>query len=193
MRDDCRGIELTIGEDARDMRHKRRRAALLEGAAFRTFYDEAMPRIYGYFLHRCGGSRSVAEELTQETFFSVVAELKRGAEVDSPIPWVFGIARHKLLDHYRHEERVAGVLASLRNAPEPVASSAEDDDVKERALGALASVPPMQRAALVLRHLDGFSVPEVADLLGKSVEATESLLARGRRHFRQVYAGADDA
>lgn len=174
------------------MRHKRRRAALLEGAAFRSFYDEAMPRIFGYFLHRCGGSRYTAEELTQETFLSVVAELKRGARVDSPIPWVFGIARHKLLDHYRREERDAGVLVSLRDAVDPVAGSVEDD-VRQRALGALASVPPMQRAALVLRHLDGFSVPEVAALLGRSVEATESLLARGRRHFRRVYAGADDA
>jgi RNA polymerase sigma-70 factor (ECF subfamily) len=51
----------------------------------------------------------------------------------------------------------------------------------------------MQRAALVLRHLDGYSVPEVAAALGRSVEATESLLARGRRHFRRAYTGADDA
>jgi len=173
------------------MRHKRRRAALLEGPAFRSFYDEAMPRIYGYFLHRCGGNRFTAEELTQETFLAAVAELKRGAEVDTPIAWVFGIARHKLLDHYRREARDADLLASARDAVDPGAGSAEDD-VRQRALGALASVPPMQRAALVLRHLDGFSVPEVADLLGRSVEATESLLTRGRRHFRQVYVEVDD-
>jgi RNA polymerase sigma-70 factor (ECF subfamily) len=174
------------------MRHKPRRAALLEGAAFRSFYDEAMPRIYGYFLHRCGGSRFTAEELTQETFLAVVAELKRGAEVDSPIPWIFGIARHKLLDHYRRQERDARRVVSAREAGDPVAASVEDD-VRQQALSALASVPASQRAALVLRHLDGLSVPEVAEALGRSVEATESLLARGRRHFRRAYTGADDA
>jgi RNA polymerase sigma-70 factor (ECF subfamily) len=174
------------------MRHKRRRAALLEGAAFRSFYDEAMPRVYSYFLHRCGGGRFTAEELTQETFLAAVAELKRGAEVDSPIAWVFGIARHKLLDHYRREERDAARFVAPRDAVDPVASSVEND-ARQRALAALRSVPPTQRVALVLRHLDGYSVPEVAAALGRSVEATESLLARGRRHFRRAYTGADDA
>lgn len=173
------------------MRHKRQRAALLEGAAFRSFYDEAMPRIYGYFLHRCGGNRFTAEELTQETFLAAVAELKRGTEVDTPIAWVFGIARHKLLDHYRRVERDPGRLVSTRDVVDPVAGAPEDD-ARQRALGALAAVPPTQRAALVLRHLDGFSVPEVAAALGRSIEATESLLARGRRHFRRAYTGADD-
>jgi len=173
------------------MRHKRQRAGLLETAAFRAFYDEAMPRIYGYFLHRCGGSRFTAEELTQETFLAVVTELKSGADVQAPVPWVFGIARHKLLDHYRREERDASRVVSASDPVDSVPSS-EEDEARQRALGALADVPPAQRAALVLRHLDGFSVPEVAATLGRSVEATESLLARGRRHFRQAYTKGDD-
>ena len=174
------------------MRHERQRSGLLEGPAFRSFYDEAMPRIFGYFLHRCGGSRFVAEELTQETFLAVVAELKRGAEVESAIPWVFGIARHKLLDHYRREERITSREVSPIDALDPPAETV-DDEAHDRALGALASIPPTQRAALVLRHMDGLSVPEVAAALGRSVEATESLLARGRRHFRRAYTGAGDA
>jgi len=173
------------------MRYKPRRAALLEGAAFRTFYDEAMPRIFGYFLHRCGGRRFTAEELTQETFLAAVAELKRGADVQAPIPWVFGIARHKLLDHYRREEREAGRVVVDADPADPV-PSLEEDEARQRALAALAAVPAAQRTALVLRHLDGFSVPEVAAALGRSVEATESLLARGRRHFRQAYTKGDD-
>ena len=56
-----------------------------------------------------------------------------------------------------------------------------------RALSALAAVPSPQREALALRHLDGLSVPEVARALGRSVEATESLLARARRAFRRSF------
>lgn len=173
------------------MRHKRRRATLLEGAAFQSFYDEAMPRVYSYLLHRCGGRRFTAEELTQETFLAAVSELKHGAEVDNPVAWVFGIARHKLLDHYRREERDAGRFVSTPNVAD-LGARVEDDE-RGRALEALSSVPPAQRAALVLRHLDGYSVPEVAAALGRSVEATESLLARGRRHFRRAYTGVEDA
>jgi RNA polymerase sigma-70 factor (ECF subfamily) len=57
----------------------------------------------------------------------------------------------------------------------------------ERAVQALASVAAAQRAALVLCYLDGYSVPEAARLLGRSTEAVESLLARGRRSFKRAY------
>ena len=43
------------------------------------------------------------------------------------------------------------------------------------------------RAALTLRYLDGLPVPDVADVLGRTVEATEALLTRARRAFRAIY------
>jgi RNA polymerase sigma-70 factor (ECF subfamily) len=58
--------------------------------------------------------------------------------------------------------------------------------MEERVLGALTAVPASQRAALSLRYLDDLSVPEVARSLGKSLHATESLLARGRDAFRRA-------
>jgi RNA polymerase sigma-70 factor (ECF subfamily) len=45
----------------------------------------------------------------------------------------------------------------------------------------------VNRAALTLRYLDGLSVPEVAELLGRTVAATDQVLARARRSFRQLY------
>ena len=163
----------------------------LDPDAFRAFYAEALPRVYGYFLHRCSGAVPVAEDLTQETFLAAVSELKKGRRVEAPIPWIYGIARHKLLDHYRREERVERPLAV---AAEPELDEVPADEsgaeARERAVAALAEVPGPQRAALVLRHLDGFSVPEVAAALGKSVEAAESLLARGRASFKRAYLEA---
>jgi RNA polymerase sigma-70 factor, ECF subfamily len=153
----------------------------LDADGFRRFYEMALPRVYGYLVHRCG-SVTVAEDLAQETFLAAVAELKRGRSVESPLPWIFGIARHKLLDHYRREERRARQAAAA--VPDAVTLPGETDG---RALSALAAVPPAQRIALVLRHADGLSVPEVATVLGRSVEAVESLLARGRVGFREAY------
>jgi|SRR6266540_1552416 len=158
---------------------------------FSDFYQDALPRVYGYFLHRCGGSVPVAEDLTQETFLAAVAELRKGRRVDAPMRWIYGIARHKLLDHYRRAERVERTHA---RGPDPelgeIALDDDAGDARERAVAALAAVAASQRAALVLCYLDGFSVPEIAAALGKSTAAVHSLLERGRASFKSAYLEA---
>ena len=162
---------------------------------FRGFYDEALPRVYSYFFHRLSGSRAAAEDLTQETFLAAVAEVKRGTAVGDALPWVLGVARHKLLDHYRRQERderkIAAVVLAKRTDARALRWDGEGS--RERALAALASVAASQRAALVLRYLDGLSVGETAKALDKTLEATESLLSRGRESFKRSYAERDDA
>jgi RNA polymerase sigma-70 factor (ECF subfamily) len=161
--------------------------ALSGSEGFRAFYAESLPTVYGYFVNRCAGSRDVAEDLTQETFMAAVRELKRGARVDAPMPWILGIAKHKLIDHFRREERAERKLQlvhddrSVGEIPELTTES------RERVLSAMAAVPAAQRAALTLRYLDGLSVPEVAASLRRSIHATESLLARGRESFRRAF------
>jgi RNA polymerase sigma-70 factor (ECF subfamily) len=159
----------------------------LDPDVFRAFYDDALPRIYGYFLCRVGGSAPIAEDLTQEAFLAAVSELRKGRRVEAPLPWLFGIARHTLIHHYRRQQRTERPIASdeLALLEAPVDDTAAL--TREQAVAALAAVPASQRAPLVLRHLDGFSVPEIAAMLGKSVEAVESLLARGRVAFRRAY------
>ena len=153
---------------------------------FRAFYEDALPGVYGYFLHRCGGAVPVAEDLTQETFLASVSELKKGRRVDAPIPWIYGIARHKLLDHYRRQARIEPVVDTDAVIDE-AALDAAGEEARERAVAALAAVPASQRAALVLHYLDGFSAAEVAAELGKSVAAVNSLLERGRDGFKRAY------
>jgi RNA polymerase sigma-70 factor (ECF subfamily) len=161
----------------------------LDPETFRAFYDEALPRVYGYFLHRCGGSAALAEDLTQETFLACVRELKREKRIEAPIAWIYGIARHKLVDHYRRQEREERSLSLAYEADESPAELVVPDDAasRERAIAALAAVAPAQRSALVLCYVDGLSVAETAGALGRSLEAVESLLARGRQSFKRAY------
>jgi len=51
----------------------------------------------------------------------------------------------------------------------------------------MARLNPSQRSALVLRYYDGLPVAQVAEIIGRSVAATENLLARSRRAFRALY------
>jgi RNA polymerase sigma-70 factor, ECF subfamily len=162
-----------------------------DAGAFSGFYADALPRVYGYFLHRCGGSVPLAEDLTQETFLAAVAELKKGRRVDMPIRWIYGIARHKLVDHYRSRERLEHASA-LDAAADPGEIVFDEDapEARDRAMAALAAVAASQRSVLVLCYLDGFSVQEIASALGKSTAAVHSLLERGRASFKSAYLEA---
>jgi RNA polymerase sigma-70 factor (ECF subfamily) len=161
----------------------------LDARSFGRFYEDALPRVYGYFVHRCGGSAATAEDLTQDTFLAAVSELKKERRVKTPTPWIYGIARHKLLDHYRRQEHQDRPFTVTATGEEPDDALVIEDQQRahDGAVAALAAVAASQRAALVLCYVDGYSVPEAAQFLGKSVEAVESLLARGRQSFKRAY------
>jgi RNA polymerase sigma-70 factor (ECF subfamily) len=162
---------------------------------FRRFYAEALPRVYGYFYSRTGGDRTVAEDLTQETFFAAARELSNGTLVDRPLPWIVGIARHKLLDHLRRARtsHLLVVTIAERIAPDADEHSAQlDFERRDQVLAALAAVPSPQRDALILHYMDGLPVVEIAALLGRSPSAAQSLLARARNEFRAQYLELDD-
>jgi RNA polymerase sigma-70 factor (ECF subfamily) len=154
-----------------------------------ALYDQALPHVYGYLIARCG-DRTVAEDLTSETFLAVVAA-PPGAPLSTE--WLIGIARHKLVDHWRRQARQERILHAVEGL------HAELDDPWDaqldnwRAHQVLAGLLPQHRAALTLRYLDGLGVPEAATVLGRSVTATETLLVRARREFRQHYEGSADA
>jgi RNA polymerase sigma-70 factor (ECF subfamily) len=154
-----------------------------------TLYDRALPQVYGYLMARCG-DRAVAEDLTAETFLAAAAVR---TNVPPTVGWLIGVARHKLVDHWRWQARQERLLHAVEGS-----SSSSDDpwDVELDRLHAhdvLTRLAPQHRAALTLRYLDGLSVPESATALGRGVAATEALLVRARREFRHVYEGSNDA
>jgi len=151
-----------------------------------AIYATALPRVYGYLLPRCG-STSLAEDLTSETFLAAVKASRQGNLTEVSVAWLVGVARHKLVDHWRGQEREQRSLA----ATEPLVDNIEDPWPEwldsEAAYAALARLPVPQRAALTLRYLDGLPVAEVADHLGRSVHATETLLVRSKAALRREY------
>ena len=145
--------------------------------------------VFGFLLARCG-SRTVAEDLTGETFLHASRRFASGRGAEVTPAWLVTVARRRLIDHWRstsaHDRRV------LRLAHEPVPAEAPASDPDGRVDRALGSLPDRQRAVLVLRYLDEFSVSEVADALDLSYKATESLLSRARRAFGVALEEIDD-
>nr|WP_211178146.1 sigma-70 family RNA polymerase sigma factor [Pseudonocardia acidicola] len=151
-----------------------------------AIYDTALPEVYGYLLSRCG-RRALAEDLTADVFLAAVQACRRRPAPTPSTGWLVGIARHKLVDHWRALEREERGLRALDGAPTP-----DNDPWDEKldallAREALAEQSPVNRAALTLRYLDGLPVGEVARQLGRTLHATEALLTRARAAFRRSY------
>jgi RNA polymerase sigma-70 factor, ECF subfamily len=138
-------------------------------------YDDALPHVYGYLLARCGDV-GLAEDLTAESFLAAVRAVRKPGAPGPSVPWLIGVARHKLADHWRRVEREQRGLRLLDG---------------ERARDVLSKLGAHHRAALTLRYLDGLPVPEVARCLDRSVHATEALLVRARAAFRRIYEGGE--
>jgi RNA polymerase sigma-70 factor (ECF subfamily) len=146
----------------------------------------ALPQVYGYLVLRCG-SVTVAEDLTAETFMAAVAATKQRRVSEMTVGWLVGVARHKLVDHWRRVAREQRGFAAVEQDRADVDDPWEDVLDADAALVALARLSVPQRVALTLRYLDGLSVADVAEHLERSVHATETLLARGRSALRRVY------
>ena len=163
-----------------------RQEALPDPDPVASIYHRSLPHVYGYLLSRCG-SASLAEDLAAETFMAAVAAARRPSAPEITVAWLVGVARHKLADHWRRsarEERNQAVAAQPAGAVDDPWDEWLD---AEAAYAALRCLSPSQRAALTLRYLDGLPVAEVAEHLGRSVHATETLLARSRAALRLVY------
>jgi RNA polymerase sigma-70 factor (ECF subfamily) len=158
----------------------------MDVSGFLDLYDAALPRVYGYLLSRCG-SRELAEDLTAETFLAAV-DAREGAPLTTP--WLVGVARHKLADHWR---RVAREERNLRTAvPADECEDPWDEQLDAlRARAVLDALPVHHRAALTLRYVDDLPVPEVAALLDRTLHATEALLVRARAAFRRAYESGE--
>ena len=157
-------------------------------------YDDALPEVYGYLRSRCG-STALAEELTSATFVQAALAWSRGTAPQLTIGWLITVARNKLIDHWRHQAVVDRSLVLLDGSRVDRVDPWDAVLDHARASEVLRALPPHHRSVLVLRYFDDLSVPECAELLGRSVRSTESLLARARDGFRAAYeetGGRDD-
>ena len=110
--------------------------------------------------------------------------------------WIMTTARNRFIDHVRACDRERRkVDASQRSIEDEVDRGWRDTEAgvlsAARATALLASLPDQERWALSLQVVDELSVAEVAGLVGRSVEATTSLLAHARRRLR-IVVEADD-
>lgn len=156
-----------------------------EADAWQPLVDRHLARLVGFAWHILG-DRGEAEDVAQEAFIRLMGKAPNwqpgGAKVRS---WLYRVAVNLCIDRKRKHRP----LQLDEDAPiaDPVGGERELDrriDIEQAVRRALDELPERQRVALVLVHYHGFSNPEAAELMAASVEAVESMLARGRRSLR---------
>ncbi|WP_282092624.1 RNA polymerase sigma factor [Epibacterium ulvae] len=146
--------------------------------------DRLMPRAFGVAL-RVLGNRAEAEDITQEAMMRLWRMAPNWQSGQAQVStWVYRVVMNLCIDLKRRQR---GGFLDLDAVPEPEddAKSAVDqlqESARFDALqAALMQLPPRQRQAVVLRHLEDLSNPEIAAIMEIGVEAVESLTARGKR------------
>ena len=150
---------------------------------FARFYREHLPTVYGYLMRLTDGNRSLAEDLTQDTFVALTAELRRGKPECADVRWLVSVARHRFLDHVRREARGERKLRLVASAP--VDAPSLHDPGRAEVLAGLQGLDPLHRVVLMMRYVDELGVPEIAEAIGRNTTATHSLLARAREQMRR--------
>jgi len=151
--------------------------------AFERLYRSYARDVYRYSLAVLRNPAD-AEDITQTTFLNAYRAYQRGEEPRRPKHWLIKIAHNACRSrHLRAVRRPHEVPFEESIAAIPVA--AEETPRLEELLEALGQLPFNQRAALVMRELEGRSYAEIAETLETSVAAVETLIFRARRALRR--------
>jgi RNA polymerase sigma-70 factor (ECF subfamily) len=152
--------------------------------ACRVLVERHLARIVR-FAARTLGSRAEGEDVAQEVFLRLWSSARRWRVQARLTTWLHRVAMNLCLDRFARRRETP-----LDDAPDPAdPAPAASVLLERRELGLrvereLAALPAQQRIAITLCHYQGLRNIEAAEVMDVSVEALESLLARGRRTLR---------
>ncbi|MGC0421269.1 ECF subfamily RNA polymerase sigma factor, BldN family [Embleya sp. AB8] len=161
-----------------------------DGDAFAQLYDNYFDTVYRYIYYRVGG-RAVAEDLTSETFLRALRRIGtftwQGRDFGA---WLVTIARNLVADHFKSSRfRLEVTTGEMLDANE-VEASPEDcvlESLSNAALlDAVHKLNPQQQECVTLRFLQGLSVAETAQIMGKNEGAIKTLQYRAVRTLARL-------
>ena len=166
----------------------------LDQQAWAVSYDRYVTSTYAFIAHLVAGDRALAEELHQEAWLTAMSAIDQFAPERGEFRgWLFGIAKRRVAMHFR---RASGRSEhELFEETDQVSASSDDllpSDVIEKVeradavFAALSELDETARDVLVNKYVDSMSVAEIAERIGKSPKAVESMLTRARTRLRSL-------
>ena len=172
-----------------------------DAATFDRFFDENFARLYRFALTRLGGDVGAAEDIAQSTLVRAVRNLHAFRAESQLFTWLCAICRNEISDWLRKQGRYQEHIVLTEDFPEiqaivdsfttPGKDSPEANYQRVESLRliqiALDRIPPKYGDVLEWKYIEGHSVMEIAQRLKIGQEAAQSLIARAKRAFAEVY------
>jgi RNA polymerase sigma factor (sigma-70 family) len=165
-----------------------------DAAAARLLVTRLSPRLFNHAA-RVLADRTEAEDVVQETLlrlWKIAPDWRQGeAQVST---WCYRVLVNLCTDRLRARrptvdiDAIAEPPANLKSAVEAMTDAARSGALQS----ALSTLPDRQRQAVVLRHIEELGNPEIAEIMDITVEAVESLVARGKRTLTAALEGRRD-
>jgi RNA polymerase sigma-70 factor (ECF subfamily) len=137
------------------------------------------------FSFRMVGNAAEADDIAQETFLRLWRYRATWEPRAQLRTWLFRVARNLCIDRFRRREVVTDEIPEVADDRLSASGEVQRRQVERIVADALAALPERQRAAIGLVYYEGLSNIDAADVLDITVDALESLLARGRRSLRE--------
>lgn len=143
------------------------------------------------YLYRLTGDFTVAQDLTQDTFFQAYRGLSGFNSRISFKAWLYRIATNNARQFYRRKSRISFIPFTDYGKEDVLADNSFSDTERiEQQMGieeSLLRVPYDQRKCLILHFVEGFKCKEIAQIEGISEEAVRKRVTRGSQKFRKAY------
>tara|TARA_B100001964_G_scaffold43030_1_gene47813 strand:+ start:2397 stop:2951 length:555 start_codon:yes stop_codon:yes gene_type:complete len=155
-------------------------------SAYQLLVEHHLPPLSNYVM-RMMANATEADDIIQETFVRLWTHgHKYNPKLAKLTTWLHNIAHNLCIDYFRMTDRLVPESA---DHPEQESSSPEENYIRQDLAmdiqAAMMTIPERQRSAIIMCHYQGLSNRDAAGVLGVSVDALESLMARGRRKLRQ--------
>lgn len=156
---------------------------------FSNIYDQYASRIYRYVFLKVN-SHHVAEDLSSDVFVRIWEVIKTDSKIENIQAYIYQTARNMIVNHYRLNSRYkvvsveekTDILEDTATAEEKVGITLEMDRVKK----ALEGLSDDYQNYIIWRYLDELSVPEIAQIMGKSEESVRVGTHRALQSLRKT-------
>ena len=187
--------------DPLDDRRLVKRMLAHDAQAFSEFFDGFFPRLYRFARTRLGEDPDTLKEIVHLTLSKAIRNLRTYRGEAALFTWLCTICRHEISDHtarvVRERKHVSLTedLPDVRAAVDALTAPPSDDpehtfkrlETARLIQVALDRLPAHYGNALEWKYVYGFSVEEIAAKLGVGIDAAQSVLARAKRAFHEVY------
>ncbi len=164
-------------------------------SVFQELYENYHKDVF-QFLYYMVKNREQAEDLVQEVYIKVMNSYDRFKGDSSEKTWLFSIARHVAIDHFRKQKRKRNRVLEFfdwgekghliqDDQPEPEDVALQNEEI-QKVYRCLDHCSVDQRSVIILRYIQSMSIHETAEILGMSVSKVKTTQHRGMKTLQKL-------